>query len=256
MSDFRTKKDLCLKVTSGIIFLQILSSCAWMSNRAVLFDDANKSGANATAKSAEGAGATVSKEQYDQLLSKYETLLDKVKTAETSMNDKIENSPSAKEGKMMEELSKITPPADLAETVDVFGKEGITSNIPADVLEQSPKSRMSDSDIEAQLINLQKANTLVSENKLDQALVLLKDLEESQNLQIKVRAKFYLGEMLFRQNEYDLAMQIYEEIIKKYAFSGLVIKSLGRLIVCADKLKMDKKRERYYSILHDFFEEA
>ena len=49
-------------------------------------------------------------------------------------------------------------------------------------------------------------------------------------------------------------MQIFEEIIEKDAFSGTVIKALGRLIVCSEKLKLEKKKERYYSLLHDFFE--
>lgn len=233
-----------------------------MSKRAALFEDQENGAKASTTAPTSAAPKTsgsevVSKEQYDQLLAKYDSLLDKIKTAETSANDEIMNSPSAKEGQMIEQLSRITPTADLAETVDVFGREGIASNIPADILED-PKantaSKMSDSDIENQLLNLQKANQLVGENKMDQALILLKDLEESSNKQIRVRAKFYLAEMLFRQNEYDLSMQIYEDIIKNFAFSGLVIKSLGRLIVCTEKLKMDKKRERYYSILHDFFE--
>jgi hypothetical protein len=62
--------------------------------------------------------------------------------------------------------------------------------------------------------------------------------------------------MLFRQGEFDLSMQVFEEIITKYAFSGVVIKTLGRLIVCSERLKLAKKREQYFSILHDFFESA
>lgn len=252
MIKFRTNNSLF-----PIVILSIsLSSCSWMSKRAALFDESgNVKEATVASTQKANPSAVVPKEQYDQLLTKYETLLDKIKTAESSANSEIMNSASAKEGQMIEQLSKINPPADLAETVDVFGKEGL-SNIPADVLDSGTKPRMSDSDVEMQLQNLQKANQLVSENKMDAALILLKDLEESSNKQIRVRAKYYLAEMLFRQNEYDLAMQIYEDIIKNYAFSGLVIKSLGRLIVCTEKLKMDKKRERYYSILHDFFEAA
>lgn len=247
MVNFRTKILILVSLS--------LTSCSWMSKRAALFEE-GETGTPAVTKASDVKPSVVPKEQYDQLLTKYESLLDKVKNAETTANDDIMNSPSAKQGQMIEQLSKINPPADLAETVDVFGKDGITSNIPDDVLDNTPKSKLSDSDVEMQLRNLQRANQLVAENKMDAALILLKDLEESSNKQIRVRAKYYLGEMLFRQNEYDLAMQIYEDIIKNYAFSGLVIKSLGRLIVCTEKLKMDKKRERYYSILHDFFEAA
>ena len=71
--------------------------------------------------------------------------------------------------------------------------------------------------------------------------------------QIRVHAKFYIGEILFRQQEYDLAMQVFEEILDKDAFSGIVLKTLGRLVTCSKKLKLKKKKDRYYSMLHDFF---
>ena len=51
-------------------------------------------------------------------------------------------------------------------------------------------------------------------------------------------------------------MQVYEEILQKDAFSGLVLKTLGRLVVCSTKLKLKKKEEQYYSVLHDFFEQG
>ena len=65
-----------------------------------------------------------------------------------------------------------------------------------------------------------------------------------------------MGEILFSQGEYDLSLQIFEEILERHAFSGLVIKTLGRLIVCSEKLKLVGKQEKYYSILHDFFEQG
>jgi TolA-binding protein len=86
-------------------------------------------------------------------------------------------------------------------------------------------------------------------------LKLLKELESSPVKQVAVYAKFLIGEMLFKQKEYDLSSQVFESILKQYSFSGLVLKSLGRLIVCFEKLKLPGKKEKYYSILHDFFEE-
>ena len=82
----------------------------------------------------------------------------------------------------------------------------------------------------------------------------MRPLEKSPVKQLMVWSKYLIGEILFKQNEFDLAMQVFEEIINKHAFSGLVIKSLGRLIVCSEKLKLTKKKEQYYSLLHDFFE--
>ena len=84
--------------------------------------------------------------------------------------------------------------------------------------------------------------------------MILKELEGSKEKQIVVRAKMMLGDLLFNQGEYDLSSQVYEEIIGKYAFSGFVIKALGKLVVCSEKLKQPEKQAKYYSLLHDFFE--
>jgi tetratricopeptide (TPR) repeat protein len=234
-----------------------------MSKRKVLFEEEKNSQPEASQKVSSNKN-TVPKAQYDQLLNKYESLLDKIKNAETKSmtqaNRQMKGSSMPKKqlshSDMISQLSKINPPADLAETVDVFGKDGLASKAPVGLSATKKRAPISDSALEQQINTLHKADKLVRQNRMDSALILLKDLEESSNHQIKVRAKFYLAEMLFRQNEYDLAMQMYEEIVRKYAFSGLVIKSLGRLIVCSEKLKLGKKQERYYSILHDFFERS
>jgi TolA-binding protein len=237
-----------------------------MSKRRVLFEQENSSNNKDSSQKKTSSNKTVPKMQYDQLLNKYETLLDKIKNAEATSTSKVNKQmirpgqmPKSSDSDMISQLSKIQPPADLAETVDVFGKDGLASkstNTMAVAGQRKSKNRLTDTALEQQINTLHKADKLVRQNRMDSALILLRDLEESPNIQIKVRAKFYLAEMLFRQNEYDLAMQMYEEIIKKYAFSGLVIKSLGRLIVCSEKLKLGKKQERYYSILHDFFERS
>ncbi len=95
---------------------------------------------------------------------------------------------------------------------------------------------------------------LVGQNKFEDALQLLKSLEGSSNNQVAVRTKFWTGEIFFKQGEYDLSMQVYEEVISQHAFSSIVLKALGRLIVCVEKLKLQKKYDLYYSLLHDFFE--
>ncbi len=249
-----------LKSRILIFSLIFLTSCSWLEKRRALFD----SGASVDSSDSESKESFVTKTQYDQLLKKYDDLLKKVNQAESksvastqSMARDIPSDKHEEQGKMISELSKIQPKVDLAETVDVFGREGLASKASgASSKSTKPELALSANQISTQLAMLQKANKLVGENKMDSALILLKELEESPNKQIKVRAKFYLAEMLFRQNEFDLAMQMYEEIVREYAFSGLVVKSLGRLIVCSEKLKLNKKQEKYYSILHDFFEEA
>jgi TolA-binding protein len=72
-------------------------------------------------------------------------------------------------------------------------------------------------------------------------------------LQIRVRSKFQIAEILFTQNEFDLASQVFEDIVKNYAFSGLVIDSLKRLVTCSEKLNLNDKAVKYQSMLSDIF---
>ncbi len=109
-------------------------------------------------------------------------------------------------------------------------------------------------EIDDQIIRLREVQENIKVNKFENALVILKELENSKEKQIVVRAKMMLGDLLFNQGEFDLASQVYEEVINKYAFSGLVLKALGKLIVCSEKLKQPERQAKYYSLLHDFFE--
>lgn len=219
-----------------------------MGKRKTLFDEEGSPEAQ-TAKS-----QMVPKAQYDQLLEKYDELLKKTSSPSLAQQYKQQsNKPTSKDGvqlEMIDELEKVRR-NELAETVDVFANE-----VAIGGKAEKNTEKINEAQLQKELDLLKQAEGLLSQNRLDQSLTILKDLENSKHGQIKVRAKYYLAEMLFSQNEYDLAMQLYEEILRRHAFSGLVIKSLGRLIVCTDKLKLTKKKEKYYSILHDFFGEA
>ena len=105
--------------------------------------------------------------------------------------------------------------------------------------------------LQEEIENLIRARSYVERRKLNKAMDLLKKLDKSKDAQIRVRAKFYIGEVLFIQEEYDLAMQVFEEIISKHAFSAMTIRSLDRLVECSKKLELSKKERRYYSILKD-----
>lgn len=111
-----------------------------------------------------------------------------------------------------------------------------------------------DTDVEDLVLRLQGAIEEINAQKYDSAMLELRRLEASSIRQISVRARFYMGEVLFLQGEYDLAMQAFEGILKRDAFSGLVLKTLDRLITCSDELGLEGKRNQYYSLLHDFFE--
>ncbi|RLA62999.1 MAG: hypothetical protein DRQ88_10865 [Epsilonproteobacteria bacterium] len=159
---------------------------------------------------------TVSQKEYDELLTKYNQLKNK-------------QDPSV----AIDEIS--------IETVDVVAT--------------SPSRTMASKvEVETDLEKLNFAEKYVAVGNFEEATMLLKKLEVSGNRQVQVRAKFLLGEIMFGQQEYDLALQIFEDIIKNYSFSGLVMKTLDRLEVCSKKLKLSEKQKRYHSILYDFFE--
>ncbi len=245
-------------ITLILSLLVMLSSCSWITSKRSLFgDDAPE----------EDTLKTVPKAQYDQLKKKYDDLV----TATRSEPTTTDGNPLVADGKekelfenkdpedIVKELNKLEPGApgnantpELVETVDVFGK-GLTKPTPNKAIVSSDYDSV---DVQGQIEQLQKARKYLSQNKMDAALNEFKLLENSPVRQIQVRARFNIGELLFRQGEYDLAMQVFEDILQKDAFSGIVIKTLGRLIACSEKLKLKKKQEQYYSILHDFFEES
>lgn len=236
-----------------------LVSCSWISSRRSLFggDEENKS------PQADGV-ATVPKSQFDALNRKYEALL-KERQMENVRGGDANQMMNQMEGSndpanVVDQISKIKGGGDLAETVDVFqqASQQKTSGPSSAGLPVTPMSTgsLDEGLIEDHITKVRRAEKLVSQNKYDASINLIKELEKSPVRQVVVRAKFLMGEILFGQGEYDLALQVYEEVLTDHAFSGLVIKTLGRLIVCSDKLKLAGKQEKYYSILHDFFEQG
>jgi tetratricopeptide (TPR) repeat protein len=200
----------------------------------------------------------VSSEQHELLKQKYDELAKRYSLLQQEFQSSKGSSPS-----ILEDLNQNARDQsdekgdDLAETVDVFASQQRKRENNNSLSSSSPRISSDNIDpdlIEEQIHILRKIQSLVNQNKFNDALNEIKKIEDSAIRQISVRAKFYLGEVLFAQEQYDLAMQVYEEIIKENAFSGVVIKTLGRLIVCSESLKLDKKRDAYYSILHDFFE--
>jgi tetratricopeptide (TPR) repeat protein len=244
------------KITLTVSLLVCLSSCSWMTSKRSLFGS-------------EPATATesVSKEQYNQLLKKYDSLMKEKKMAmiksEKAKKDSTpydpfdlsrDKSTQAKEQLVEDVVSQLAGVEDkqLNSTVSAFNKKR-AAHMQKPVIESTEYDSAL---VEEHMAKIRKADKLQQQNKLDAALVMIKELDTSPVLQIRVRAKYLLAEILFKQGEFDLAMQVYEEVLTQYAFSGLVIKTLGRLIVCSDKLKLAMKQEKYYSMLHDFFEEG
>ena len=250
-----SQKFYCSLLISSLF---ALNSCSWIdTNRSSLFGDDEEIASTDEQQ-------MVPKEQFDELAKKYETLLKQRRVENSQMStvqaNKLMNDMETEQvidsDIVAQEISKVKAASELGGTVDVFNQEAPRSAPIPETVNIAASASYDANLVEAQITQIRKAEALVSQNKFDQALTTIKNLEKSPLKQIVVRAKFLLGEILFKQGEYDLSMQIFEEVIGQYAFSGLVIKTLGRLIVCSEKLKLASKQEKYYSILHDFFEQG
>ena len=258
----KVKRKYARKVMNSCLFFcstLILTSCSslWLQ-RDQTVDSALTDGANSGA-------STVSKDQYDELSRKYNDLLAKSKNLESiDVAQKLivlGNLSDQSKPHLAEETH--IDPSELVNQIDSaipdIGNLELISNSsnskgPATPTSMGVKTLNNSDEIDDQISRLREVQELVKVNKFETALSLLKDLEVSKEKQIVVRAKMMLGDLLFNQGEFDLSSQVYEEIINKYAFSGFVIKALGKLVVCSEKLKQPEKQAKYYSLLHDFFE--
>jgi tetratricopeptide (TPR) repeat protein len=217
-------RKFCTGLTILIILLN-LSSCSWLAHRESLFGDNEKSSEPAEVQAPRGQETKsdqVSRAEYEQLKNRYEALKNEKNTD------------------VVGDLQKAKSIDEVAETVNVFST--------------SKESSVGAGELEEQIGKIRKAEELMSVNKFNDAIALLKNLEKSSQKYIVAYSKFLIAEGMFTQGNFDLSMQIYEEVINKYAFSGVVLKALGRLIVCAEKLKLEKKREQYFSLCQDVFE--
>ena len=222
------------------------------------------------------APAMVSKDQYDELARKYQELLNlsKNQLAKTepapvtpvvpahTIDSNVQTKPelgantAIDPSELVNHLDKAIPDIAPADSVDALKAENpvVSEKGPPVPTSMGVQHINNTDEIDEQITKMREVQELVKVNKFDAALTLLKELENSHEKQIVVRAKIMLGDLLFNQGEFDLASQVYEEVIKKYAFSGLVLKALGKLVVCGEKLKQPEKQAKYYSLLHDFFE--
>ncbi len=185
----------------------------------------------------------VSKAQYDDLLAKYKNL-----------NDKYGNLKDEKGG-MNQAYSQATELAagdTSAETIDVFGKDGITQKQKSNKI--SVRDSEAPKDYDKDLDYYYKAIALKMNGKADEALKVFQFLESSPNKQIMVRAKKQVADIYFSKKQYDLALQVYEGIIRNNSFSGVVIKALEYAAKCSSQLGLKDKKLKYESILRDFFE--
>lgn len=249
-----------MSIFSVLVSTLLLSSC---SQLLAYRDEGEMNAANTTA----GANQeSVPRAQYDELARKYQELLNKSKNLKTveennavSVSELPSNINDGATKPMLGAESTNLDPSELVNKLDSTFPDKKTEVTLVDAPPAAPTSLgvqevyYSD-EVDEQIKQLREVGNLVRVNKFEDALAILKNLENSKEKQIQVRAKMMLGDLLFNQGEYDLSMQVYEEVINKYAFSGLVLKALGKLVACSEKLKQPEKQAKYYSLLHDFFE--
>ncbi len=213
--------------------LLMLSSCAWYRDleRSLVEDDQKQDAAKKS--------KAVPRQQYDELLVKYEELAKKYedlksgKPSSNSLVDELQRS----QGENFSGNGNV-------ETVDVFGAGAGAAAVAMPHIGE---------DLESQVEAYRKGLTLAQTNPAE-AMKVFQQLDAKAANPVKVRAKLQIGELLMKQNQYDLALQSFEDIIQKYAQSGVVIEALRYASICGDKLGLANKRDQYGSMLKDVFE--
>lgn len=230
-------------------FLLTLSSCSWLERmeRSLVQDDEAKPSRR----------QVVPKTQYDELLGRFDELNKKYEALKEQNGGLAPSSSLVNELQNAPTVNSVSAGGNSVETVDVFGDKGIAGNGNAPVVLAAPvvySSDMSDIAVNEAIAKYRKANLLVQNKNFSDGLKIYQDLERTAPTAIAVRAKYKIGEILIAQNEYDLAMQVFEDIVNRYGRSGVVINALKNLVICADKLGQQQKKDQYMSLLKDVFE--
>jgi TolA-binding protein len=229
------------KMSLVIISLTILASCSSLvesTRKSLIGDDKPR-----TKKKKETRW--VSRDQYDDLMIKFKTLSGRY---EKLREQNLHSKPSFDQiGEMAGKQS--------SETVDVFGKNGLANHSSQKAqATKIPQFNLNTASVEDELSYYKKAKILFQNGKVDEALKLFQFLEKSNSKQIMIRAKREIGNIYYQKNKYDLALQVYEEIIRRHGFSSSVLHSLKNAMNCARQLGLSEKQAQYYSLLRDVFE--
>ncbi len=216
--------------------LLLVTSCSWYRDleRSLVKDEEKES----------PRSRAVSREQYDQLLMKYEELSKKY--------EQLKERPKNSAGSLVDELQRTqgenfaqaSSNAD-TETVNLF-PEGTAAK------ESGTPAAAASGDVEGQL-SLYRRGLAMKDSNPGEATKIFQQLEVSAVAPVKVRSKFQVGELLLARGQYDLALQVFEDIIKKHSHSGVVLDALRGAVVTSEKLGLQNKRDQYASMLNDVF---
>lgn len=225
-----------MKTLIPVASLLILSSCSWYRDleRSLVEDDEKQA----------RRSKVVPREQYDQLLVKYEELSKKY--------EQLKEKPAGSPDSLVDELNR-TQTENFAqpsmnvetETVNLFPTAPAAASAPIEV----------PSDVESQLSLYRKGLALKATNP-GEATKIFQQLETQAIPAVKVRAKYQVGEMLLGRGQYDLSLQVFEDIINMHADSGMVLDALRGAVMASEKLGITNKRDQYASMLHDVFGSA
>lgn len=210
--------------------LALSSSCSWYKNiERSLDEDADKQAKKSR---------VVSREQYDQLLVKYEELSKKYET--------LKENPAGKQSSLVDELQR-TQGENFARTSNNVETVNIDPGQQVVVSAEVPQ------DLESQLSLYRRGLALKASNP-GEATKIFQQLESQGVPAVQVRARLQVGELLFSKQQFDLALQVFEDIITKNAESGIVLDALRYAAVCSEKLGLTTKKDQYASMLNDVFE--
>lgn len=214
-----------------LAMLFVLSSCSWYRDleRSLVEDEEKQA----------NRSRTVPRAQYDQLLVKYEELSKKYEQLKenpksSALVDELQRTQS-------ENFAQSSGNVD-SETVNLFPGESTSSAGAVDV----------PSDVESQLSLYRRALALKASNP-GEATKIFQQLETKGISPVKVRAKYQIGEMLLGRGQYDLALQVFEDIINKHAESGIVLDALRGAVMATEQLGIPNKKDQYASMLNDVF---
>jgi len=160
----------------------------------------------------------------------------------------LKENPNAGKPSLMDELKKNQvenhPTPHESETIDLFAEN-------KKLLENADENLSTD--LSSQIELFSRAKGLIS-TQPGEATKIFQQLETQAAPPVKVKAKFELGELLLTKGQYDLSLQIFEDIINHHAYSGVVLQALKGASICADKLGSQNKKDQYESMLNDVFE--
>lgn len=186
--------------------------------------------------------------QYNQVVSQNKELQEKVELLEAQLNKKMSNA-----GDLASEMAQSAdndPGRDnlITEVVDL----STITNAPSKAFDKpvvaSPAVPVKPERVEKEVDLYQKAVLLKDNGNFDEAIKIFNQLNQAKSKQILVRVKNQLGHIYQAQGQFDLAIQMFKEVIEKYAFSGVVINALSGIVECYDKMGMPNEKLKYESL--------